>query len=65
MKTELPIPVDVQLSPVVDDQGTPLLRVSAAFEINIKKHFGINGPDGPAPAKETVQLRLNFLMQQT
>lgn len=63
MKTEIPMPVDVQLTPLIDDAGKPFIQVNAAFEMNIKKYFGIKGPDGPAPAKETVQLRLNFLMR--
>lgn len=56
--------VNTQITPIVDEAGNPLLQISASFSINILEPFGIEGPDGPEPQKNTVKYMLNFLMEE-
>lgn len=50
------IPLDVRttLEPVVDGDGTPLLLLEGDWSIRLRDPFGIEGPDGPEPAKDTL-----------
>ena len=41
-----------------------LLRVSATATLSLANPFGIAGPDGPAPANDTLIFYLNFLMKE-
>ena len=63
MNKRKPITVNASFSPTLDDEGQALLLVQAGFEMNITNDFGIDGPDGPSPAKETVLCNLVFYMK--
>ncbi|MEL7061171.1 MAG: YceI family protein [Acidobacteriota bacterium] len=61
-----PVPIEVraELEPVLGDRGEPLLRVRASFDLRLAEPFGIDGPDGPAPARDTLLFHLDFVMQE-
>ncbi len=61
-KVDLQVRGDVE--PVFTEAGEPRLRVRAAFEIRLASPFGIAGPDGPAPANDTLKLYLDFMMEE-
>ena len=62
MKGEsIPIEVTAIWEPIVDASGAPRLVVDGAFSIRLLKPFGIKGPDGPSPARDT--LRFNFALR--
>ncbi len=63
MKKEQIVPVNAQLTPIIDTEGELVLQVSASFQLNVVNDFGIKGPDGPSPAREIMLFDLNFLMQ--
>ncbi|MEO1517878.1 MAG: hypothetical protein AAFV95_22850 [Bacteroidota bacterium] len=63
MKKRKPIMVDASFSPLLDEEGQPLMLVQAGFSMNITDDFGIDGPDGPAPANKTVMCNLVFYMK--
>ena len=63
MGLDLPIDVRGSVEPVFDDDGSPRLHVRAAFEIRLSDPFGISGPDGPEPARDTLKFFLDFLME--
>jgi len=50
------IPIDVRTAfePVLDDNAEPLLQMTADWSIRIGDPFGMIGPDGPMPARDTV-----------
>ncbi|ANM29505.1 hypothetical protein ABI59_07790 [Acidobacteria bacterium Mor1] len=62
MGQEIPLDVAAQLEPIVGDDGKPRLHVQAGFEIRLMEPFGVEGPDGPAPANDTLQFHLDVLM---
>ncbi|MEM6794105.1 MAG: YceI family protein [Acidobacteriota bacterium] len=62
MGFSIPLEVRAQLEPVIGEDGAPRLQVQAGFELRLKKPFGVAGPDGPAPANDTLQFNLDFLM---
>ncbi len=64
MKIKRPVKALAQLTPLLDDEGQALLQVEASFTLNITDDFKIKGPDGPAPARETLLFNLNFLLQE-
>ena len=39
------------------------LQVNASFQIPLKKQFGVDGPDGPSPAKDILQFYMKFFME--
>lgn len=53
--------VNAQITPLVDEEGEPILQVSVSFSININP-FEIEGPDGPKPQSNTINYMLNFNM---
>ncbi len=52
----LPIEVTAIWEPIVNQDGKARLLVDGAFSIRLLEPFGIKGPDGPSPQKDT----LNF-----
>lgn len=56
------IEVRGEIEPVIGEDGAPRLRVTASFRIPLMTPFGIEGPDGPAPANDTLIFYLDFLM---
>ena len=63
MGHEVPIFVRGDVEPVTDEEGEPRLRIRAAFELRLAVPFGIAGPDGPAPANDTLKFYLDFQME--
>lgn len=62
MKGEsIPLAVRAQLEPIVGDDGSANLLLSGRFELRLADAFGIEGPDGPAPARDT--LLFDFLFR--
>lgn len=62
MGFDIPLAVRAQLEPVIGEDGDPRLQVQAGFELRLKAPFGIKGPDGPAPANDTLNFHLNVLL---
>ena len=63
MRKKKQVTMQAQLTPLVDEQGARVLQVNASFSLNITDNFGIEGPDGPDPAKKTMNFQINFLMK--
>lgn len=63
MSVKVPLDVTAQLEPVLDENGNPRLMVNAAFGLRLKEYFGLDGPDGPQPAADSMQFLLNFLLK--
>ncbi|MEM6766503.1 MAG: hypothetical protein AAF655_16330 [Bacteroidota bacterium] len=63
MRKKQDVQVVAQLTPVLGEEGNPLLMVSASFELNVVDDFRIKGPDGPDPARKMMEFDLNFLMK--
>lgn len=61
---EVPLEVTGQIEPIIGKDGAPRLRVSATATLSLANPFGIAGPDGPAPANDTLIFYLNFLMKE-
>lgn len=59
------VPLDVQgdVEPILGSGGEPRLRVRAAFELRLSAPFGIAGPDGPEPARDTLKFFLDFHLE--
>ncbi len=57
----IPLSVPTMFEPVVDDQGQPQLLMNGSFSIDLRT-FKIEGADGPAPAKHTLQFDVNFAL---
>ena len=62
MKEERPMTVQAELTPILSEQGEQQLLVHVLFDLNITQGYGIAGPDGPVPARETMVFDLNFIM---
>lgn len=63
MGVKAPIDVTTQMEPGLDDQGAPRIAVTASFSIRLKEKYNLDGPDGPLPAKDSMQFFLNFLLK--
>jgi hypothetical protein len=63
MAVQAPLMVTAEMEPVLDDAGAPRLRVQAAFSLRLKEKYGLDGPDGPQPAADTMEFYLNFLLK--
>lgn len=63
MGKTVPVLVRGDVEPVVGPDGEPRLRVRAAFELKLSIPFGIAGPDGPEPARDTLKFFLDFHME--
>lgn len=59
------IPIDVRTAfePVLDDNAEPLLQMTADWSIRIGDPFGMIGPDGPMPARDTVQFTCHITLR--
>lgn len=62
MDRELPLLVQAELTPQLDEQGEQQLLVHVRFDLNVTDNFGVQGPDGPDPARKTMVFDLNFYM---
>lgn len=63
MRFKKPITIAAEFRPIPDEEGKPILLVSARFQLNITDDFGIAGPDGPKEAAKMMHFNLNFLMR--
>ncbi len=59
------IPIDVRTAfePVLDDNAEPLLQMTADWSIRIGDPFDMIGPDGPMPARDTVQFTCHITLR--
>ena len=62
MGKAVPLQVKAQLEPIVGADGQPRLQVRAGFNLRLSDPFGVQGPDGPAPANDTLVFHLNLSM---
>ena len=63
MGKKIPLTMQTQLTPSIGSKGEQLLIAQATFSLNITDDFGIKGPDGPDPAKKTMNFFLNFYLE--
>ena len=49
-----PIEVSALWEPIVNGKGEPRLLIDGAFSIRLLEPFGIKGPDGPSPQRDTL-----------
>ena len=56
----IPVDLNCQMEPIVDDENKLWLLVSAKFSIRLKETFGIDGPEGPSPQNDMVNIYVNF-----
>lgn len=63
MAVKAPLEVTAQIEPILDEAGQPRLQVMASFSLRLKEKYNLDGPDGPAPASDTMQFLLNFLLK--
>ncbi len=59
---EIALEPSMEIEAVIGDDGQPRLIIRGAFSINLDV-FGIEGAEGPAPARHTVILDYNFTMR--
>lgn len=59
---EIPLSAHAQLQPLLAEDGTPRLWVSASAKFNVKRSFGLEGPLGPSPASEMIDIHVNMIM---
>ena len=64
MGKTIPMTMQTQLTPTIGIKGEQLIVVQATFSLNITDDFGIKGPDGPDPAKKTMQFFMNFFCSE-
>ena len=60
----IPIPLQVigTIEPIVGADGAPRLQVVVSYRIRLANPFGVAGPDGPAPANDTLNFNMSFSM---
>ncbi len=63
MRQRRPVRALAQIQPIFSEAGTLQLLVEATFSVNITDGFGIEGPDGPDPARKTLEFNLNFVVE--
>ena len=62
----VPIPLSVigTIEPIIAEDGAPRLQVVVSYRIRLEDPFGIAGPDGPAPANDTLIFNMSFAMEE-
>lgn len=63
MGVTIPISVNAQIEPQVDDKGHVILGINCTFQLPLFEAFGVEGPDGPSPAKDKLQFYMRFNME--
>lgn len=63
MGKTVPVEVRGQVEPLVAEDGQPRLHVIATFQIRLADPFGVEGPDGPLPARDTLDFFLDFQLR--
>ncbi|HMQ62147.1 MAG TPA: YceI family protein [Flavilitoribacter sp.] len=64
MNRKKKVDINARILPVLSGGNELLLWVQAEFSLNITRDFGIEGPEGPAPARETMIFFASFFMEQ-
>lgn len=59
----IPLKVPASLETYYNTNGELRLRVNASFELPLYESFGVEGPDGPSPAKDTLQFFMKFYLE--
>ncbi|MEM1215928.1 MAG: YceI family protein [Bacteroidota bacterium] len=62
MKKEIPLTVQAEITPQLDEQQHSQLYVHVDFELNVTDDFGVQGPDGPERASKHMAFDLNFFL---
>ena len=60
---KVPVSVNAQAEAGLDENGTSRLDVRATFRLRIGAAFGLKGPDGPAPANDTLEFDARFALK--
>ncbi|MEM7261480.1 MAG: YceI family protein [Planctomycetota bacterium] len=56
----IPLTARATFEPSISPDGTPELRADGSFQIRLRDTFGIDGPDGPSPANDTLIFTFRF-----
>jgi len=59
----IPLSVNAQAEPALAEDGSPWLDVRARFVLRIGAAFGLKGPDGPAPANDTLEFAVRLALK--
>lgn len=59
----IPLEVTAEIKPLLNADGEIRLLVSTHYQITLQQNFDIHGPDGPAPAADTMEFTMNFFMK--
>jgi polyisoprenoid-binding protein YceI len=57
----VPLSLAVEIEPILDDSGNPMLVVQGSFPIDLRL-YGIEGATGPSPQKYTVDVELHLTL---
>ena len=60
----IPVQVKGEIEAVIGADNAPRLQVRATYSIRLARPFGIEGPEGPAPANDTLVFHLDFMMRE-
>ncbi len=58
---QLPLETRCSFDTLLSAKGEPRLRATGSFSIRLLERFGIYGPDGPAPANDTLEFNYTFI----
>ena len=58
-----PLTVQAQAEPFLAEDGSPRIAVRASFRIKIDAPFGLEGPEGPEPSRNTLLFDARFLLK--
>lgn len=59
----IPLEVPARIEPVLNTEGEIRLQVNTAFQLPLFDAFKVLGPDGPSPAKDTLQFYMKFYLK--
>ncbi len=62
MNETIELPIQAQFQMISDDAGKTQLWANGQFSLNITEDFGIEGPDGPSPSRETMIFYFSLLL---
>ncbi len=57
------VEVEAHMRPFVDKKGDPKIGVNVSFQLPLFDQFGIDGPEGPSPAKDVLQFYMQFNLE--
>ena len=63
MGVTVPLSVNAQAEPALDEDGSPWLDVRARFVLRLGAAFGLKGPDGPDPANDTLEFAVRLALR--